>query len=103
MNISINIESVPEEERFRLYQFLKNRFETKPKEEVLKMDPSEFLRRGDISRRTCNLLKSIKIQSLLELSQFSKYDFPKFRGFGKGTLKEIENLLNKYGLQFYEE
>lgn len=94
---------VPEEEQFRLYEFLKTKFETKTKEEILKMGPLDFLRRGEISRRTCYLLMSIKIQSLYDLSQYSKYDFPGRRGFGKGTLREIENLLNKHGLKFFEE
>lgn len=103
MNIAINIEHVPEEEQFRLYQFLKNKFDVKSRDEIMNMSLSDFLRRGDICTRTRNLLRSAGLQTLLQVSQFPKSLFPKYRGIGKGTMKEIEDLLNRYGLDFSEE
>jgi|SRR5579859_1297925 len=100
MNISINIEHVPEEEQFRLYHFLRNKFETKSRDEILNMELTDFENRGDICRRTRNLLAWLGIRSLLDLTGWSKFDFPRGRGFGKATMKEIENLLNKYGFEF---
>lgn len=100
MNISINIEHVPQEEQFRLYQFLKNKFEAKSREEILNMELTDFENRGDICRRTRNLLGWLGVRTLLDLRRWSKSDFPRRRGFGKFTMKEIENLLNRYGFEF---
>lgn len=103
MTISFNIEQIPEADQFRLYQFLKNKFDVKSKDEMLNTSLSDFHVRGDISTRTNNLLKSMRLQTLLQLSQYPKSLFPKYRGIGNQTMKEIKDLLNKYGVEFAEE
>ncbi|MDE7402161.1 MAG: DNA-directed RNA polymerase subunit alpha [Muribaculaceae bacterium] len=54
----------------------------------------------DLTVRALNCLKSAEVETLGELVQFNKNDLLKFRNFGKKSLSELEELLEKYNLSF---
>lgn len=54
----------------------------------------------DLSVRALNCLKSAEVETLGELVVFNKNDLLKFRNFGKKSLMELDELLEKYNLSF---
>lgn len=54
----------------------------------------------DLTVRAMNCLKSAEVETLGELVQFNKNDLLKFRNFGKKSLSELDELLEKYNLSF---
>lgn len=54
----------------------------------------------DLSVRALNCLKSAEVETLGELVVFNKNDLLKFRNFGKKSLLELDELLEKYNLSF---
>jgi len=54
----------------------------------------------DLSVRALNCLKSAEVETLGELVVFNKNDLLKFRNFGKKSLSELDELLEKYNLSF---
>ncbi len=54
----------------------------------------------DLSVRALNCLKSAEVETLGELVKFNKNDLLKFRNFGKKSLSELDELLEKLNLSF---
>jgi len=54
----------------------------------------------DLSVRALNCLKSADVETLGELVTFHKNDLLKFRNFGKKSLTELDELLDKLSLSF---
>ena len=54
----------------------------------------------ELSVRAFNCLKAAKINSLIELVQYTQEELMKFRNFGQKSLTEIEQVLNERGLGF---
>lgn len=54
----------------------------------------------DLSVRALNCLKSAEVETLGELVVFNKNDLLKFRNFGKKSLSELDELLDKLHLSF---
>lgn len=54
----------------------------------------------DLSVRALNCLKSAEVETLGELVGFNKTDLLKFRNFGKKSLSELDELLDKLHLSF---
>jgi len=54
----------------------------------------------DLSVRALNCLKSAEVTTLGQLVHFHKNDLLKFRNFGKKSLTELDELLDKLKLQF---
>ena len=54
----------------------------------------------DLSVRALNCLKSAEVETLGELVVFNKTDLLKFRNFGKKSLTELDDLLNRLNLSF---
>lgn len=54
----------------------------------------------DLSVRALNCLKSAEVETLGELVVFNKNDLLKFRNFGKKSLTELEELLERLHLSF---
>lgn len=54
----------------------------------------------DLSVRALNCLKSAEVETLGELVRFNKTDLLKFRNFGKKSLTELDELLEKNKLSF---
>ena len=54
----------------------------------------------DLSVRALNCLKSAEVETLGELVGYSKNDLLKFRNFGKKSLSELDELLEKLHLSF---
>lgn len=54
----------------------------------------------DLSVRALNCLKSADVETVGELVRFNKGDLLKFRNFGKKSLTELDQLLDKLGLSF---
>jgi len=54
----------------------------------------------DLSVSALNCLKSAEVETLGELVVFNKNDLLKFRNFGKKSLSELDDLLEKYNLSF---
>ena len=54
----------------------------------------------DLSVRALNCLKSAEVETLGELVVFNKNDLLKFRNFGKKSLSELDELLEKLNLSF---
>lgn len=54
----------------------------------------------DLSVRALNCLKSAEVETLGELVKFNKTDLLKFRNFGKKSLTELDELLEKNKLSF---
>ncbi len=71
-------------------------------EEVLKMRQllKSKLTDMDLSVRALNCLKSAEVETLGELVVFNKNDLLKFRNFGKKSLSELDDLLERLHLSF---
>lgn len=71
-------------------------------EEVLKMRQllKSKLVDMNLSVRALNCLKSAEVETLAELVVFNKTDLLKFRNFGKKSLTELDDLLNRLNLSF---
>ena len=54
----------------------------------------------ELSVRAFNCLKAAKINSLIELVQYTQEELMKFRNFGQKSLSEIEQVLHERGLHF---
>lgn len=54
----------------------------------------------DLSVRALNCLKAAEVETLGELCRFNKNDLLKFRNFGKKSLTELDDLLNRLNLSF---
>ena len=54
----------------------------------------------DLSIRTKNLLRNAGINTLQDLSSYTKSDLMKFRNFGRSSLVELEDLMLKNNLSF---
>ena len=54
----------------------------------------------DLSVRALNCLKAAEVETLGDLVQYNKNDLLKFRNFGKKSLNELENLLDRMNLNF---
>ena len=54
----------------------------------------------DLSVRALNCLKAADVETLGELVQFNKNDLLKFRNFGKKSLTELDELVERKGLSF---
>ena len=54
----------------------------------------------ELSVRASNCLESAKIQTIGELVQKSEKDMLDYRNFGKKSLQELKDILEKMGLQF---
>lgn len=54
----------------------------------------------DLSVRALNCLKSAEVETLGELVQYNKNDLLKFRNFGKKSLSELDELLDRLKLHF---
>jgi DNA-directed RNA polymerase subunit alpha len=71
-------------------------------EEILHMRQKLKTRLVDmnLSVRALNCLKSADVDTLGDLVQFNKADLLKFRNFGKKSLVELEELLERENLSF---
>jgi DNA-directed RNA polymerase subunit alpha len=54
----------------------------------------------DLSVRALNCLKAADVETLGELVVFNKNDLLKFRNFGKKSLTELDELLERLSLNF---
>jgi DNA-directed RNA polymerase subunit alpha len=54
----------------------------------------------DLSVRALNCLKAADVETLGELIRYQKYDLLKFRNFGKKSLTELDELLERLNLNF---
>ncbi len=54
----------------------------------------------DLSVRALNCLKSAEVETLAELVELNRNDLLKFRNFGKKSLSELDELLEKHNLSF---
>ena len=71
-------------------------------EEILKMRQllNSRLTDMDLSVRALNCLKSAEVDTLGQLVKYHRADLLKFRNFGKKSLTELDELLEKNGLSF---
>ena len=74
------------------------------KEEARKAEMEELLKKNiydtELSVRTINGLRRYEIFTIGDLIQHKESDLLKFRNLGRKSFIEIENLLNRYGLEF---
>ena len=54
----------------------------------------------DLSVRALNCLKAAEVDTLGQLVSFHRNDLLKFRNFGKKSLTELDEVLEKYNLTF---
>jgi len=54
----------------------------------------------DLSVRALNCLKSAEVETLGQLVQYEKGELLKFRNFGRKSLSELDDLLEKNNLSF---
>lgn len=71
-------------------------------ESVYYEDYYNILNDPGISVRTKNCLNAAEITYLEELIYYTKQELLAFRNFGKKSLDELENLMNKHNLKFKE-
>ena len=71
-------------------------------EEILRMRQllNQRLQDMDLSVRALNCLKAAEVDTLGELVKYHRADLLKFRNFGKKSLTELDELLEKNGLAF---
>ena len=71
-------------------------------EEILRMRQLLKTKLTDmnLSVRALNCLKAANVETLGELVRYSKAELLKFRNFGKKSLTELDDLLEKHGLTF---
>ena len=74
------------------------------KEEAQKADMEELLKKDicdtELSVRTINCLRWAEIDTLGDLTKRKVSDILKIRNLGRKSFKEIENLFERYGLEF---
>lgn len=58
------------------------------------------LSEDDLSVRALNCLRAASVETVAQLVQYNRSDLLKFRNFGKKSLTEIEELLERLGLTF---
>ncbi len=94
---------------FMLFSDEKITLEAPEKSEVEEFDESSLHMRQllktklvdmELSVRALNCLKAADIETLGDLVAFNKNDLLKFRNFGKKSLTELEDLVDRKGLQF---
>ena len=54
----------------------------------------------NLSVRALNCLKAAEVDTLGDLVKYQKADLLKFRNFGKKSLTELDDLLERHGLSF---
>ena len=54
----------------------------------------------NLSVRTLNCLKAADVETLGDLVQFNKTDLLKFRNFGKKSLSELDDFLERLNISF---
>ncbi len=71
-------------------------------EEILRMRQllNQKLQDMDLSVRALNCLKAAEVETLGELVKYHRSDLLKFRNFGKKSLTELDELLERNGLAF---
>ena len=71
-------------------------------EEILRMRQllNQKLQDMDLSVRALNCLKAAEVETLGELVRYHRNDLLKFRNFGKKSLTELDELLERNGLAF---
>ena len=71
-------------------------------EEILRMRQllNQKLQDMDLSVRALNCLKQAEVETLGELVKYHRADLLKFRNFGKKSLTELDELLERNGLAF---
>lgn len=71
-------------------------------EEILRMRQllKTKLTEMNLSVRALNCLKAAEVETLGDLVKFQKNDLLKFRNFGKKSLTELDDLLERHGLSF---
>ena len=71
-------------------------------EEILRMRQllNQKLQDMDLSVRALNCLKSAEVETLGDLVRYHRADLLKFRNFGKKSLTELDELLERNGLAF---
>jgi DNA-directed RNA polymerase subunit alpha len=71
-------------------------------EEILRMRQllNQKLQDMDLSVRALNCLKAAEVETLGELVKYYRADLLKFRNFGKKSLTELDELLERNGLAF---
>ncbi len=71
-------------------------------EEILRMRQllNQRLQDMDLSVRALNCLKAAEVETLGELVKYHRSDLLKFRNFGKKSLTELDELLERNGLAF---
>ena len=71
-------------------------------EEILRMRQllNQRLQDMDLSVRALNCLKAAEVDTLGELVKYHRNDLLKFRNFGKKSLTELDELLERNGLAF---
>lgn len=94
---------------FQLFSDEKITFDTKEKvvaeefdEDLLHMRQllKTKLTEHDLSVRALNCLKAAEVETLGELVKFHRNDLLKFRNFGKKSLSELDELLERHDLHF---
>ena len=86
--IDIELEEEPDEEDYDQ--------ETSRIRQLLKSNLSEL----ELSVRALNCLKAANVETLGDLVKYNKSELLKFRNFGKKSLSELEELLDKLQLDF---
>jgi DNA-directed RNA polymerase subunit alpha len=76
--------------------------DTQLDEEILRMRQllNQHLQDMDLSVRALNCLKAAEVDTLGELVKYHRNDLLKFRNFGKKSLTELDELLERNGLAF---
>ena len=89
------------DERIVLEEETKKR-DTQLDEEILRMRQllNQHLQDMDLSVRALNCLKAAEVDTLGELVKYHRNDLLKFRNFGKKSLTELDELLERNGLAF---
>ncbi|MBO4666232.1 MAG: DNA-directed RNA polymerase subunit alpha [Paludibacteraceae bacterium] len=79
-----------------------NKRDTAIDEEILRMRQllNQRLQDMDLSVRALNCLKAAEVDTLGELVKYHRNDLLKFRNFGKKSLTELDELLERNGLAF---
>ncbi len=103
MHISIDLDKLSDEEHYRIYTFLKLKFDAVERKKILLMDLNHVLVRQEIDTRTINLLKSRRIGTMQELAGCQLSSLERINGMGPRGLRQILRLLHHYGLELAEE
>jgi DNA-directed RNA polymerase alpha subunit len=103
MTISINLDHLADEELHRIYAFLKLKFDETERQRALFMDLRDIHVQIYMDTRVINLLKSRRINTLKDLAACNRPTLQKINGMGPNGIRQIERLLNKYGLKLAHE